>query len=123
MKKLVFATSNENKIREIREILSGMDFEVITMKEAGLDMDIVEDGKTFEENALIKARAQRVRCRQAETADTPADRPGAAKQRSSERRGADELHQAQRGDDLKSLIKKRSLILRPFFYVVWITNP
>ena len=57
MKKLVFATSNENKIREIREILSGMDFEVITMKEAGLDMDIVEDGKTFEENALIKARA------------------------------------------------------------------
>ena len=57
MKKLVFATGNMNKLREIKEILSDMDVEILTMKEAGVDIDIVEDGKTFEENALIKARA------------------------------------------------------------------
>ena len=57
MKKLVFATGNMNKLREIKEILADMDVEILTMKEAGVDIDIVEDGKTFEENALIKARA------------------------------------------------------------------
>lgn len=57
MKKLVFATGNMNKLREIKEILSGMDYEILSMKEAGVDIDIVEDGTTFEENALIKARA------------------------------------------------------------------
>ncbi|MBO4863190.1 MAG: XTP/dITP diphosphatase [Eubacterium sp.] len=57
MKKLIFATGNPNKLREIKEILAGMDYEILTMKEAGVDIDIVEDGKTFEENALIKARA------------------------------------------------------------------
>lgn len=54
--KIIFATGNENKVKEIREILKGSGIEVITMKEAGIDVDIVEDGKTFEENALIKAR-------------------------------------------------------------------
>ena len=57
MDKLVFATGNMNKLREIKEILSGMDIEILSMKEAGVDIDIVEDGTTFEENALIKARA------------------------------------------------------------------
>ena len=57
MNKLVFATGNMNKLREIKEILSGMDIEILSMKEAGVDIDIVEDGTTFEENALIKARA------------------------------------------------------------------
>ena len=57
MIKLVFATGNMNKLREIKEILSGVDVEILSMKEAGVDIDIVEDGKTFEENALIKARA------------------------------------------------------------------
>ena len=57
MIKLVFATGNMNKLREIKEILSGLDVEILSMKEAGVDIDIVEDGKTFEENALIKARA------------------------------------------------------------------
>ncbi|MCR5213292.1 MAG: XTP/dITP diphosphatase [Eubacterium sp.] len=57
MNKLVFATGNMNKLREIKEILSGLDIEVISMKEAGIDVDIVEDGDTFEANALIKARA------------------------------------------------------------------
>lgn len=44
-------------MREIRMILGDMDLQVLSMKEAGIDIDIVEDGTTFEENALIKARA------------------------------------------------------------------
>ena len=55
--KLILATSNKDKAREIAEILSGTPFVVTTMKEEGYDPDIVEDGKTFEENALKKARA------------------------------------------------------------------
>ena len=55
MKKIIFATSNQGKLKEIREILSDMDCEIISLKEAGIDIDIVEDGSTFEENALIKA--------------------------------------------------------------------
>ena len=56
MKKIIFATGNQNKMKEIREILADMDVEVVSMKEAGIHADIVEDGKTFEENAQIKAR-------------------------------------------------------------------
>ena len=55
--KLILATSNKDKAREIAEILSDTPFVVSTMKEEGFNPDIVEDGKTFEENALIKARA------------------------------------------------------------------
>ena len=55
--KLILATSNKDKAREIAEILSDTPFVVTTMKEEGYDPDIVEDGKTFEENALKKARA------------------------------------------------------------------
>ena len=54
MKKLIFATGNNNKLREIREILSGKNYDVVSMKDAGIDVKIIEDGKTFEENALIK---------------------------------------------------------------------
>ncbi|MCD8018744.1 MAG: XTP/dITP diphosphatase [Clostridiales bacterium] len=57
MKKLIFATGNKDKMREIRQILGDMDYEIVSMKEAGVDIDIVEDGTTFEENAIIKARA------------------------------------------------------------------
>ncbi len=57
MKKLIFATGNANKMREIREILGGKGYEILSMKEAGVDIDVEEDGATFEENALIKARA------------------------------------------------------------------
>ena len=56
MKKIIFATGNQDKMREIREILADMDVEVVSMKEAGIHADIVEDGSTFEENAVIKAR-------------------------------------------------------------------
>ena len=54
--RLILASSNKDKAREIAEILNGTSFVVTTMKEEGFDPDIVEDGKTFEENALIKAR-------------------------------------------------------------------
>ncbi len=57
MIKIIFATGNKDKMREIREIMADMDAEIYSMKEAGISVDIVEDGKTFEENALIKARA------------------------------------------------------------------
>lgn len=55
--RLIFATGNEGKMREIREILADTGYEILSMKEAGIDLDIVEDGKTFEENAIIKAKA------------------------------------------------------------------
>lgn len=56
MRRIIFATGNAGKMKEIREILADMDVEVLSMKEAGIVADIVEDGKTFEENAVIKAR-------------------------------------------------------------------
>ena len=59
MKRIVFATGNMGKMREIREIMDGSGYEIMSMKEAGVDPDIVEDGKTFEENSLIKARCIR----------------------------------------------------------------
>lgn len=55
MKKIIFATGNADKMKEIREILADLDAEILSMKEAGIQADIVEDGKTFEENAVIKA--------------------------------------------------------------------
>ncbi|MDY5782607.1 MAG: non-canonical purine NTP pyrophosphatase, partial [Gemmiger sp.] len=55
--KIVFATSNAGKMREIREILKDLGAEILSMKEAGVDVDIVEDGDTFAANALIKAKA------------------------------------------------------------------
>lgn len=55
--KIIFATANEGKMKEIRLILKDLDYDIQSMKEAGIDIDIVEDGKTFEENAVIKAKA------------------------------------------------------------------
>ena len=55
--KIVLATGNAGKMREIRMILADADVEVLSMKDAGIDPDIVENGSTFAENALIKARA------------------------------------------------------------------
>ena len=55
--KIVFATGNAGKMKEIRMILADLNAEVLSMKEAGIDIDVVEDGVTFEENAIIKAKA------------------------------------------------------------------
>lgn len=54
-KKIIFATGNENKMKEIRMILADLGMPILSMKEAGINVDVVEDGTTFEENALIKA--------------------------------------------------------------------
>ncbi len=56
MKKVIFATGNQGKMKEIREILGDLDIELLSLKDAGIQADIVEDGKTFEENAQIKAK-------------------------------------------------------------------
>ena len=55
--KIIFATGNKGKVNEIRAILKDVDAEVVTMKEAGIDIEIDENGSTFEENAVIKAKA------------------------------------------------------------------
>ena len=54
--RILFATGNQGKMKEVREILADLGVEVISLREAGFSADIVEDGKTFEENAVIKAR-------------------------------------------------------------------
>ena len=55
MKSIILASNNKDKVKEVKEILKGYD--IISMKGAGIDVDIEENGTTFEENALIKARA------------------------------------------------------------------
>ena len=56
-RKIIFATGNQDKMKEIQMILEDLGIVVSSMKEAGIDVDIVEDGTTFEENAMIKAEA------------------------------------------------------------------
>lgn len=55
--RIIFATGNENKMKEIREIMADLDYEVLSMREAGVETQVEENGATFEENALLKARA------------------------------------------------------------------
>ena len=55
--KLVLASKNEKKLREMNEILSGMGVEVCSQADAGVDVDVEETGTTFEENSLLKAKA------------------------------------------------------------------
>lgn len=55
--KIIFATGNAGKMREVRMIMADLGLEIQSMREAGIDVDIVENGKTFEENAQIKASA------------------------------------------------------------------
>lgn len=57
MLRIILATGNEGKMRETRAIMKDSEVEIISMKEAGLDLDIEENGTTFEDNAVIKARA------------------------------------------------------------------
>lgn len=62
MQKIIFATGNQGKMREIRRILEGLKIEgeaveILSMKEAGINTEIEESGTTFEENAVIKAKA------------------------------------------------------------------
>ncbi len=62
MQKIIIATGNEGKMKEIRDILAGMTLKgervpVLSMKEAGIEISVEENGQSFEENAMIKARA------------------------------------------------------------------
>ncbi len=57
MRKIVVASGNEDKLREIRQIMAGLDYEIRSMKEEGICLAVEESGETFEENALLKARA------------------------------------------------------------------
>lgn len=57
MKKMIFATGNAGKMKEIKMIMEDTGYEILSMKEAGVSIDIEENGNTYEENALIKARA------------------------------------------------------------------
>lgn len=57
MKKLIVASNNEHKILEIKEILKNFHIDVVSLKEAGIDVDVEENGTTFMENAHIKAEA------------------------------------------------------------------
>ncbi len=54
--RIIFATANEDKMKEIRMILKELDYTIVSMREAGIQIDITEDGSTFEENAVIKAK-------------------------------------------------------------------
>lgn len=55
--RIIFATGNMGKMVEVKEILKDLPMEVISMKEAGIEVDVDENGSSFEENAMIKARA------------------------------------------------------------------
>ena len=52
---ILFATKNKGKIKEINAILADMDVNVVSMEDAGITAEVVEDGTTFEENAMKKA--------------------------------------------------------------------
>lgn len=57
MKSIVFATSNKDKVREIKEMTAGKNVDVYSLKDISFDEDVEETGATFTENAVIKAKA------------------------------------------------------------------
>lgn len=75
LKRIIFATGNAGKMKEIRMILADMGLEILSMKEAGITLDIEENGTSYEENAMIKARAVAA-CEQARDAIVLADDSG-----------------------------------------------
>lgn len=67
--RIIFATGNEGKMREIRMIMADLGLEILSMKEAGLFADVEENGTTFEENAVIKAKGIAALCNDIVLAD------------------------------------------------------
>lgn len=67
--RIIFATGNEGKMREIRMIMSDLGLEILSMKEAGLYAEVDENGTTFEENAVIKAKGIAALCNDIVLAD------------------------------------------------------
>lgn len=68
-KRIIFATGNMDKMKEIREVLKDLDYEILSMKEAGVELEVEETGSTFEENALLKASAIAGHCNDIVLAD------------------------------------------------------
>ena len=60
--KIIAATTNKGKVREFQEILCKLGYEVVSMHDEGIDVEVEETGTTFAENALIKARAVSLLC-------------------------------------------------------------
>ena len=56
-KKVILASNNKNKLREIKEILTPLGYEVVSQSEAGINIEVEETGRTFQENAQLKAKA------------------------------------------------------------------
>jgi len=56
MRKIIFATKNQGKIAEIQEIMKELNLEILSLESAGIDTDIIENGSSFEENAIIKVK-------------------------------------------------------------------
>lgn len=106
MKRIIFATGNQGKMREIRKILGDLNVEIVSMKEAGISVDIEENGATYEENALVKARAVAARtgdCVLADDSGLEVDRLG----------GEPGVHSARYlGEDTPYGVKNASLIKR-----------
>lgn len=101
---IVFATSNEDKMKEVRMILADWNREVLSMKAAGVRAEIDEDGSTFEENALIKARAVHAVCGGLVLADDSGLEVDALD-------GAPGIHSARfMGEDTSYEIKNRAII-------------
>lgn len=69
MARIIFATGNADKMKEIREIYADINADIVSMKEAGVFVEVEENGTTFEENALIKARAIAEKCGEIVMAD------------------------------------------------------
>ena len=67
--RLIFATGNKDKMREIKAIFADCGYEIVSMKEAGVEVDADENGTTFEENAIIKAKAVNAVCHELVLAD------------------------------------------------------
>lgn len=54
--KIIFATTNDGKMKEVKMILQDLNFEIKSLKDLNININIIEDGNTFEENAIIKAK-------------------------------------------------------------------
>lgn len=105
--KIIFATGNAGKIKEIQEIMAEAGMEAVSMAEAGIRVDVEENGKSYEENALIKARAA---AEQAAGAIVMADDSGLEVDYLNREPG---IYSARyMGEDTSYRIKNRSLIDR-----------
>lgn len=109
--KIIFATGNKNKLKEILEIMEGTGFEIISAGDAGINSDPEETGSSFEENALIKARA--VFELTDRTAVVMADDSGLCIDALGGERGELGIHSARfMGHDTSYEIKNREIIKR-----------